>query len=367
MLLSCFISSLDLDIRREVQALQPLTLAHATGLARLQEDKLAAQRRSPSHSPSHHLPPPPNPLPLPPPPNPNVFSSPSSSTPLLPTPPKPPPLPFRRLTPAELASRRERGLCFHCDEKFTRGHRCASRFFLLVADEDDPNAPAEPLIDNPNPNPDEQDPPQPDQPKAQISFYALSGHSAPKTLRLLGHLANRPVIILVDGGSTHNFMQARLVRHLDLTTQPTPPLRVHIGNGNLIESHQLCPFATLQIQGHTFTLDLHVLPICGADVVLGVHWLKSLGPILTDYSTLTMKFVHQGNIIELRGDATHDIEAISPTQLRRMVQTNAVNEFFHLRVCPSPPSSPTIPPFFQLSNILKILILIFHSSIIITV
>ena len=95
---------------------------------------------------SHHLPPPPNPLPLPPPPNPNVFSSPSSSTPLLPTPPKPPPFPFRRLTPAELASRRERGLCFHCDEKFTRGHRCASRFFLLVADEDDPNALPDPSI-----------------------------------------------------------------------------------------------------------------------------------------------------------------------------------------------------------------------------
>ena len=202
-------------------------------------------------------------------------------------------------------------------------------------DEDDPNAQDEPLIPNPNPNPEEhnppqQDPPQPDQPKAQISFYALSGHSAPETLRLLGHLANRPVIILVDGSSTNNFVQARLVRHLDLATQPTPPLRVRVGNGNLIESHQLCPSTTLQIQDHTFTPDLHVLPICGADVVLRVHWLKSLGPILTDYSILTMKFVHHGTIIELRGNPTPDIEAITPTQLRRMVQTDAVNEFFHL-------------------------------------
>ena len=45
LLLSCFVSGLDPDIRREVQALQPLTLVQAAGLARLQEDKLVEQRR----------------------------------------------------------------------------------------------------------------------------------------------------------------------------------------------------------------------------------------------------------------------------------------------------------------------------------
>lgn len=45
-LLSCFISGLEPDIRREVQALQPLTLVHAAGLARLQEEKLHDSRRS---------------------------------------------------------------------------------------------------------------------------------------------------------------------------------------------------------------------------------------------------------------------------------------------------------------------------------
>ena len=39
-LLRCFISGLPLKIRREVQALQPLTLAQAVGLACLHEEKL---------------------------------------------------------------------------------------------------------------------------------------------------------------------------------------------------------------------------------------------------------------------------------------------------------------------------------------
>lgn len=66
--------------------------------------------------------------------------------PLLPSPTKTPPLPVRRLTPEELASRCERGLCFYYDEKFMRGHRCASRFFLLVVDEEHENDTLSPKI-----------------------------------------------------------------------------------------------------------------------------------------------------------------------------------------------------------------------------
>ncbi|CAL5189606.1 unnamed protein product [Lathyrus oleraceus] len=39
-LLSCFVSGLKTEIRREILALQPTTIAQAAGLARLQEDKL---------------------------------------------------------------------------------------------------------------------------------------------------------------------------------------------------------------------------------------------------------------------------------------------------------------------------------------
>ena len=43
-LLSCFVSGLTLEIRREVQAHQPLTLVQAVGLARLQEEKFLDSR-----------------------------------------------------------------------------------------------------------------------------------------------------------------------------------------------------------------------------------------------------------------------------------------------------------------------------------
>ena len=48
---------------------------------------------------------------------------------------------LRRLTTAEMAERREKGLCFNCDEKFSRGHRCQRLFYLQITDdaeEEDP-------------------------------------------------------------------------------------------------------------------------------------------------------------------------------------------------------------------------------------
>lgn len=72
-------------------------------------------------------------------------------------------------------------------------------------------------------------------PQAQISLHTLSGHLALETLRLVGQIAQWEVVILVDGGSTHNF-----VRALDLHSRPTTPLRVMVGNGHEIECYCLC-------------------------------------------------------------------------------------------------------------------------------
>jgi hypothetical protein len=98
-LLSCFISGLRSDIRREVLAQQPASLTQAAGLARLQEEKLQDLLRMvrPRQTPSWSPPPP-------------ACSTPSSPAhpPLLPTPPAPPR--FRQLTPAEMADRREKGI-----------------------------------------------------------------------------------------------------------------------------------------------------------------------------------------------------------------------------------------------------------------
>lgn len=66
------------------------------------------------------------------------------SPPLLPTPNLNPSvshtpnrLPFKRLTTAENQKCREKGLCYHCDKKYSVGHKCkASPQFLLLENHD---------------------------------------------------------------------------------------------------------------------------------------------------------------------------------------------------------------------------------------
>lgn len=136
----------------------------------------------------------------------------------------------------------------------------------------------------------------------------------------MGLISNKGVRILIDGGSTHNFLQHRLFLALGFSTTNTTPLRVTVRNGDELECHQLYNNVVVQMQGHSFPVDFHVLSLCSVDVVLGVQWLKSLGPVLTNYNTLTMKFIYGGKMTELKGDLETGLELISLPQLCCMIQ-----------------------------------------------
>ena len=53
---------------------------------------------------------------------------------------------------------------------------------------------------------------------SRISFNSLTGQLAPKMLRLIDTIVGHSVVVLVDGGSTHNFIQEELVAQLGLQT-----------------------------------------------------------------------------------------------------------------------------------------------------
>lgn len=43
------------------------------------------------------------------------------------------------LTSTEMAARRKKGLCFNCDEKFSPGHKCNNRLYLIMNEEEELN------------------------------------------------------------------------------------------------------------------------------------------------------------------------------------------------------------------------------------
>ena len=109
----------------------------------------------------------------------------------------------------------------------------------------------------------------------------------------------------------------------------------------------------MNIEDHVFTVDFHALPICKADVVLGVQWLKSLGHVLTDYTTLTIKFIYPGKLIELAGERDKNIEQISPSQLRHLVHTGNTSSYFHIQL--EPHTTTSLPLTSQIPEINNLL------------
>ena len=92
-----------------------------------------------------------------------------------------------------------------------------------------------------------------------------------------------------------------------------------------------------------FTVDLILLPIYGADVVLGVQWMHQIGPILFDYNQLWMEFTHLAQRICSHGLDRIQFDAMRPASLRKS-GTNAA-QFYQLMVEPiDRDPNPTIAP-----------------------
>jgi len=141
----------------------------------------------------------------------------------------------------------------------------------------------------------------------EISLHAISGSIAPKTMRLIGWIRNHRVVILIDSGSTHNFIDLHSLPKLCLGDLIPLQLKVRVANGDTLLSSGKCPSVNIRVQGAVITSEFYLLPLGECDVVLGVEWLRTLGPILWDFAAMTMQFNLNASSVTLKG--------LSPTGL----------------------------------------------------
>ncbi|KAF5761352.1 putative retrotransposon gag domain, aspartic peptidase domain superfamily [Helianthus annuus] len=310
-LVSCFIGGLKEEIRLEVKLKNPRRLVEAIGNARTVEEKLVVQGMivtTPSLEGIYGTS------------NVNNSSSMQSGNGLLGAGPSPPlalpaPNPVRRLSAAEARSRREKGLCYYCDDRYTPGHKCSKPQLFMISEVHE--------VDNKVHVVENADLAQHD-PQAEISFIAVSGTILPQTLRLSGRIKNKDVVVLVDGGSTHNFISQTLVDQLGLTIEKDVNFEVLVANEDTLVCAGRVRNLTIMFSGYTLTTDLFVLPIVAHPVVLGIQWLKTLGPVEFDFQDLTIGFriansshklhgLQRSGLNERQHDRTNGMRVRKPT------------------------------------------------------
>ena len=178
---------------------------------------------------------------------------------------------------------------------------------------------------------DVEDPPVEAQ-LAQLGLHAMSGVQTAHTLRLQGSIQQRPVHVLVDGGSSLNFIQTKIAQSLALSHSSAPTVKVLVGNGAELISTRVSLGVQLEIQGHFFVVDLYLLDLSGPDVVLGTPWLQELSPVLMDYKTLTMQFHLNQQQITLQGFTGPLRSPITYNQLKHIARTEPATQYFSLHI-----------------------------------
>ena len=99
----------------------------------------------------------------------------------------------------------------------------------------------------------------------ELSMFALGGITGPRTLKLCGHISDIEVMVMVDSGASHCFINQTTVDKLAMPITCESRFGVHVVNIQL---------GSTQIQ-----VDCFVFPLGTVDLILGISWLATLGEV----------------------------------------------------------------------------------------
>lgn len=74
----------------------------------------------------------------------------------------------------------------------------------------------------------------------QVSLSTVIGISQSQTLKLKGHIKKSNVMVLINTGSTHNFLDLTMAKRLNIFMFPMPNMKVMVADGKKIEKVEKC-------------------------------------------------------------------------------------------------------------------------------
>ncbi|KAF7842370.1 wall-associated receptor kinase-like 10 [Senna tora] len=166
----------------------------------------------------------------------------------------------RRLADEELARKRCLGECFTCDEKWGPTHKCKNKHLQIMII-------SGPMEEGDAENLGIEEEEHNEEGEAtgnlmSLSMNSIVGITNGRTMKLIGKVRGKEVLIMIDCGASHNFISTSLVEKLALTK---------LGE---------------------------------VDLILGMAWLESLGDVSVNWKQLTMKYKAGDETVCLKGDSS---------------------------------------------------------------
>ena len=87
------------------------------------------------------------------------------------------------------------------------------------------------------------------------------------------------------------------------------------------------------------------IDMCGCDIVLGVEWLHTLGPITMDFKDLTMQFQQEGKKYKFQGITTGSLELIISHYIERLLKkghSSIISQIHSIQAIETPSMHPDL-------------------------
>ncbi|XP_010424221.1 PREDICTED: uncharacterized protein LOC104709277 [Camelina sativa] len=210
--------------------------------------------------------------------------------------------------------------CRHCGDRWFPGHRCKPQQKLKcleVAEDEEQYCDA---VEEHHTQEVLEADVEEIQEYEVLSMSSMSGLTDEKSMRMMGKLVDKDVVVLVDSGATRSFVDYGLVKELGLTISTTRAFGVRVGGGRVLKGKGRVSGTLLGIQGVEIMEELLVIELGSTDVVLGYSWLATLGDTRINWLKRTLSWKIGAHWVTIVGDPSLSKEPISLRSMERVIQ-----------------------------------------------
>jgi hypothetical protein len=176
---------------------------------------------------------------------------------------------------------RQNGLCFRCGDKYVPRHKCATTVTGVpptqlsnIEGADGGMVLSDAMLDlleTENTMDTDKD--------CYMSLNAISGTQSNRVIHLRALVGKQVLLILVDSGRSHTFLNSNMLHLISLQPIQTQPMKVKVANGQVIQYNKEVKGLQWWIQGCTFVTDARVVESGAYDLILGMDWLEAHIPM----------------------------------------------------------------------------------------
>jgi hypothetical protein len=102
--------------------------------------------------------------------------------------------------------------------------------------------------------------------------------------------------------ASHNVIDSSLLQRRHIPMVEFEGYKVEVAGGSTMPCNMYIPGMKLTLGRHDLVQDVYVMDLLDTNIILGVQWLNTYGPITTNYKTMEMSFIEEsGRKVVLRG------------------------------------------------------------------